>query len=159
MRPALALLLVCLAQTSSGSHVARGDDPALHRGVYEVRLIASRAYENPFLEASVQVTFTRPSGTEVAVDGFFDGGRIYRARAYCDVVGEWKWRSSSGDPALDGKSGTFRVVTSELKGKLRIHPRDPRQFAYDDGSWFLHIGDTGYRYVTATEPRWKEYIV
>ncbi|MCP5117189.1 MAG: DUF4038 domain-containing protein, partial [bacterium] len=75
-----------------------------------------------------------------------------------DVVGEWKWRSSSGDPALDGKSGTFQVVTSELKGKLRIHPRDPRQFAYDDGSWFLHIGDTGYRYLTATEPRWKEYL-
>jgi hypothetical protein len=61
-------------------------------------------------------------------------------------------------PDLDGKSGEFEVQPSELPGKLRKHPQDPRQFAYDDGQWFLHLGDTGYRYVTATEPLWQQYI-
>jgi hypothetical protein len=50
------------------------------------------------------------------------------------------------------------VVASELPGKLRKHADDSRQFAYDSGRWFLHIGDTGYRFVTETEPMWKEYI-
>ncbi len=47
---------------------------------------------------------------------------------------------------------------SDLPGKLRKHPDDPHQFATDDRRWFLHIGDTGYRYVVDTEPNWKAYI-
>ena len=35
---------------------------------------------------------------------------------------------------------------------------EPNQFAYDNGEWYLHIGDTGYRYLTATEPEWQAYI-
>ena len=52
----------------------------------------------------------------------------------------------------------FIVDPSGLPGKLRIHPDDPYQFAYDNGDWFLHIGDTGYRYVTASEPNRKAYL-
>jgi hypothetical protein len=59
---------------------------------------------------------------------------------------------------LGGQSGEFTVVESPLPGKLRIHRDDPRQFQYDNGDWFLHIGDTGYRYLTATEPEWRAYI-
>jgi hypothetical protein len=29
---------------------------------------------------------------------------------------------------------------------------------YDNGEWFLHIGDTGYRYVVDTEPEWQRYL-
>jgi hypothetical protein len=61
-------------------------------------------------------------------------------------------------PALDGQHGTFEVKPSELPGKLRIHPDDPRQFAFDNGEWFLHLGDTAYRFVTDTEPLWQQYI-
>jgi len=73
-------------------------------------------------------------------------------------VGTWKWRSASNHPGLNGHSGSFEVKPSNLPGKLRKHPTDPRQFAYDNGEWFLHIGDTAYRYVAASEPLWQQYI-
>ena len=72
--------------------------------------------------------------------------------------GLWKWRSESKTPQLDAANGAFHVVASNLPGKLRKHSDDPFQFARDDGSWFLHLGDTGYRYVVASEPEWREYI-
>jgi hypothetical protein len=133
------------------------DGVALHRGVREIALTASGEASNPYL-VGLQVVFTRPDRSDINVEGFYDGEGIYRARAYCDQVGEWRWRSISSDEGLDNASGTFEVVPSMLKGKLRIHAEDPRQFAYDNGEWFLHIGDTGYRYVASSEPAWQAYI-
>jgi len=103
------------------------------------------------------ITFTRPDGSKVRVDGFSDGNNRYKARAYCDQKGIWEWEIPK-DKGFKNARGKFKVIASDLKGKLKIHPDDPYQFAYDNGDWFLHIGDTGYRYLTDTEPYWKEYI-
>jgi len=131
---------------------------ASHRGVYQVALESSGQLGNPYFDVDLTVTFTRPDKTRVAVEGFFDGGRSFKARAYCDMTGQWTWTSESNVVGLNGKSGVFQVAPSSLPGKLRKHSRDPHQFAYDNGDWFLHIGDTGYRYVVQTEPKWREYI-
>ena len=60
------------------------------------------------------------------------------------------------------RTGRFIVTAHSAlagaKGKLRGHRKDSYQFQYDNGDWFLHIGDTGYRYVVDTEPEWKAYI-
>jgi len=163
-RPALPALLMCvgllmaLRAGHAATNLVSNGDEAPHRGVYQVALGASGAFGNPYFDVVFQVTFTRPNESQVTVDGFYDGGKAFKARAYCDTVGEWKWHSASSNAGLNGKSGAFTVVASSLKGKLRRHPADPRQFAYDNGEWFLHIGDTAYRYVVATEPKWQEYI-
>lgn len=122
--------------------------------MHEITILSSVA--GSFEEFPV-VHFQKPDRGVVEVDGFFDGDSTYKVRAYCDTPGMWKWEiTSKGDfkPAW----GSFRVVESDLKGKLRKHPEDPYQFAYDNGEWYLHIGDTGYRYLSANEPKWKEYI-
>ncbi|MEM6844896.1 MAG: DUF5060 domain-containing protein [Bacteroidota bacterium] len=131
---------------------------AHHRGVYEVIFNALPTKQNPYYDISLKVTFTRPDGSLATVDGFYDGGTRYRARAYCDQTGKWQWQSKSNNSGLDNQQGTFEVLPSDFRGKLRIHSDDPYQFAYDNGEWFLHIGDTGYRYVVPTEPHWKDYI-
>ncbi len=146
-----------VAQSSSPVHISHGHQ-AYQRGVYEIALNASPVEQNPYYDITLKVTFTRPDGSEVTVDGFYDGGISYRARAYCDTEGEWQWRSTSNNQGLNNRQGTFTVRSSDFRGKLRIHPDDPYQFAYDNGAWFLHIGDTGYRYVVPTEPHWKAYI-
>lgn len=138
--------------------ISRGASGALHRGVYEIALTASPNCADPWFGVDLQVIFTRPDESEVEVDGFYDGEGVFRARAYCDAVGIWSWRAVSGDVGLHGQSGSFTVGDSSLKGKLRKHPDDPYQFAYDSGEWFLHIGDTGYRYVADIEPEWQAYI-
>lgn len=136
----------------------RSEPDMPHRGMKEITLEASPEFRNPYFDVDLKVIFTLPDGSDVTVEGFFDGEATFKARAYCKVIGEWQWRSVSNNPGLNGKSGSFLVIPSLFKGKLRKHPEDSRQFAYDNGDWFLHIGDTGYRYVTSTEPKWKEYI-
>lgn len=129
-----------------------------HRGLYELSVESDRLERNPYADVEFRIEFTRPNGKTTVTEGYYDGGRTFRGRAYCDTLGRWTWQSSSSCKSLDGRRGSFQVVPSDLPGKLRLHANDSRQFAYDSGQWFIHIGDTGYRYVTATEPEWKEYI-
>lgn len=158
----IILLFILLLFSSPFVHahdvLSQNTPTALERGIYEVALDASPTKDNPYYEIQCAVTFIKPDGEEVKVDVFYDGGSSFKARAYCEQAGKWQWKSSSNNPGLDERAGSFEVLPSDLKGKLRIHPEDPYQFAYDNRDWFLHIGDTGYRFVVASEPHWKEYI-
>ncbi len=159
--PILLCLLIMTGLQTDGAqadHIVKNTQTAPHRGVYEISFQTALNGQNPFFDISLQVIFVRPDSARVVVDGFYDGDNTYRARAYCDTPGQWKWSSVSNWADMNHKTGTFTVNSSSLKGKLRKHPTDPHQFAYDNGEWFLHIGDTGYRYVTDTEPEWKAYI-
>ncbi len=160
MKWLFCLIVVCLglSQAVFALEVICQGKEAPHRGVYELQLQAEKEISNPYFDVSFQVQFTRPDQTKVTVDGFYDGEKMFKARAYCDTLGTWTYRTLSTIESLNHQKGSFVVVPSELPGKLRIHPDDPRQFAYDNGQWFLHIGDTGYRFVVKSEPRWQEYI-
>ncbi|MDD4727930.1 MAG: DUF4038 domain-containing protein [Dysgonamonadaceae bacterium] len=103
------------------------------------------------------VSFYKPDGSIIKVDGFYDGGTNYKVRAYCNEKGLWKWELHDNSN-FKKTNGAFNVIESNNKGMLKKHPDDGYQFAYDNGEWFLHIGDTGYRYLTDTEPKWKEYF-
>ncbi len=103
-----------------------------------------------------EVIFTQPNGNKVKVDGFYDGEN-YKVRVYCNQIGHYKWELK-GDDTFKRKKGGFEVKESSLRGKLQINAEDPFQFSYHNGDWFLHIGDTGYRYLTDTEQKWQEYI-
>ncbi len=130
---------------------------ALQRGFYEIHLNArvSDPYDERFF---LEVEWQLPDGSIRVSDGFFDGGRLFKARAYTAQSGSWSWRTRSSSKALDNIRGEFIVRSSDLPGKLRKHRLDPYQFQFDDGSWFLHIGDTAYRYVNIDEPDWKPYL-
>lgn len=143
--------LITQAHASSGLQ-------ARHRGLFEITL-DGLMIGDPFHESfHCNVEFSRPDKTRVLVDAFFDGEGQLKARAYCDTLGRWQWKVQSSDPSFNGQKGTFDVISSELPGKLRQHPLDPYQFAWDNGDWFLHIGDTAYRYFAKTEPNWQAYI-
>jgi hypothetical protein len=144
--------------TAESRVFASAESVALHLGVYEAELRPGSHSGNPFFEIRATVTFTRPDGSTATADAFYDGNGIWKARAYCDQAGRWTWHSKAKAISLNGISGHFEVAASDLPGKLRKHPDDPFQFARDDGSWFLHIGDTGYRYVVDAEPKWREYV-
>lgn len=143
-----------------------GTPQAAERGVWQIELkveLPSAPTEiniEPIQLSAPQIVFTRPDGSQCRVDMFDRGDQTWVGRAYCQTQGEWKWRCLASGPAqsLNGRTGEFTVVSANYPGKLRKHPRDPHQFAFDSGDWFLHIGDTGYRYLTDTEPLWEEYL-
>jgi hypothetical protein len=162
---AVVITLAVLVATTSSSAVGAGaanfvtgGSAAPHRGVWQLELTLNDPGGNPFFDVELQFVFALPDGREVKAEGFYRGGNRWAGRAYCAQTGVWWWRSVANRPALDGRSGTFTVQTSTLPGKLRQHPQDRRQFACDNGEWFLHLGDTGYRYVNPDEPLWQQYL-
>jgi hypothetical protein len=85
---------------------------------------------------------------------FGSGARIL----YCDMPGSWTWMSAAPHSGLQ-QAGSFSVLSlGSLPGKLQAHVKDRRQLQYANGSAFLHLGDTGYRYLVDSEPLWKRYI-
>lgn len=163
MIQSLSVLFASLVGVSAFSNLhaavlVREAEAVPQRGVYEIVFDTRLDGRNPYFDVDLRILFVRPDGVRVTVDAFYDGDQRFTARAYAQMPGRWQWRSISNVNELDGRSGRFQVVPSELPGKLRKHPDDPHQLAYDGGQWFLHIGDTGYRYVTDTEPQWQAYI-
>lgn len=48
--------------------------------------------------------------------------------------------------SMSSLSGVFSATPDAppgWHGKLRVHAEDTSQFQNDDGTWFLHLGDTG----------------
>ncbi len=119
---------------------------------------ATEQIPNPSMDWQTQLVLTRPDHSVVTIDCFFRGDQTWIGRAYCDQPGQWTWRSVSTHASLNNIDGQFEVKPSGLPGKLRKHPDDPHQFAFDNGKWFLHLGDTGYRCLTDTEALWQQYL-
>lgn len=155
---AIFIFLLTSLSVSAQDLLVKGGPFGYQFGVYELDFHTSDKKIDPFYDVELKVIFTLPSGDEVTVDGFNDGGALFKARSYGREIGKWTWKSQSNDPDMDGHSGAFEILPSSFRGKLKVHPDDPYQFAYSNGDWFLHIGDTGYRFVVASEPHWKEYI-
>jgi len=123
-----------------------GDGPARKFGVHEIVLAGDATGANPF-DTLATVRFVPPSGPASAktVHAFHDGGGAWRARVYVTEEGTWTWSSACAkDPGLDRKEGAFSARGSHLRGLLKVHPSNPRQWATDDGKWFLNLNDTAY---------------
>src|SRR5690606_18487861 len=98
---------------------------------------------------SATVTLTEPDGaTTRTLPLFWDGGRTWRFRFSPDKIGHWKWTVQSADSGLEGQSGEFTVVKSELHGGVQPMPRFPRHFQRQDGTPFWFFGDTAWALYT-----------
>ncbi len=128
------------------------------RGFYEITLMSDSQDYPDYNDFYLTVHWTLPDGSKVSSDGFYDGRNSYKARAYTSQSGVWQWHTESSLESLNNASGEFVVKESELPGKLRKHELDNYQFQYDNGDWFLHVGDTAYRYVNIGESDWKRYL-
>lgn len=136
----------------------RGAESAKLYGAHEIVLTGDGAVANPFKTVAT-VTFTAPSGESKTVHAFYDGGDTWRARAYVTQFGKWSWSSKSADdPRLDGKSGSFAAARSVLRGMLRKHKENQRQWMTEDGRWFLNLNDTAYLFFNKDETLWRDYV-
>lgn len=58
---------------------------------------SANTYPNPLIAAELNVLFTSPSGKQVVVPGFWDGGRTWRVRFAPTEYGVWKYVSTCSD--------------------------------------------------------------
>lgn len=128
----------------------------------ELGLELAATYDNPFDPEQIDVgaTFTGPAGAELKVNGFLDQpfqrrleGREERLEAAGPPV--WKVRFAPTQPGAwravvtaRDRSGTvtapevrFTATAPTQRGVIRRAARNPRGFAFDDGTPFVAIGE------------------
>ncbi|MEL6105592.1 MAG: DUF5060 domain-containing protein [Planctomycetota bacterium] len=108
--------------------------------VYEAGLEAKRDVKNPFDEEFGAV-FRHADGDRISVPGCFDGGRRWLLRFCPEKLGRWSYVTYSSVGELSGRVGQVNVVENNRDwqhGPITISSKDPRRFAYSDGSpYFL----------------------
>ena len=97
----------------------------------------------PYLDVTLSAVFSFQN-REISVPGFYDGDGTYKVRFSPDREGEWRYVTSSGAPALAGKSGAFTCTPARegVHGPVRV--RNQFHFAYADGTPYLPFGTTCY---------------
>jgi hypothetical protein len=111
-------------------------------GVYEISLAGPQS-GNPFTEVTLSAEFAH-GHRRVSVDGFYDGEGRYLVRFMPDAPGEWRYRTASNQPALDGKTGAFTCVPPAAGNHGPVQVDRGYHFVYADGAPYIQIGSTCY---------------
>lgn len=117
---------------------------------HEISLFAANAYDNPYTDVDLWLTFVNDRNDSLVRPAFWYGGNEWRVRfAPPDRNQQWHWRSAGNvnDEGLINKQGRLRSVAyqgdNELvrHGLLRMSP-GRRNVVHADGTPFLLVGDT-----------------
>jgi hypothetical protein len=134
-RSAFVTLLV-VALSGSGA-------PAVEQwGIFEITLKGPAA-GNPFVDVQLSARFTR-GDRAVTVPGFYDGDGLYRIRFMPEQQGEWRYRTKSNRPELDGRTGTFTAGKPAAGNHGPVRVRHTYHFAHADGTPYFPVGTTSY---------------
>lgn len=98
---------------------------------------------NPFTDVTLNVHF-RHRHRDVAVEGFYDGDGVYKARLMPDALGAWSYVTESNRDALDGVEGELTCVEPAEGNHGPVRVRDTFHFAYEDGTRYVPVGTTCY---------------
>ncbi len=123
-------------------NVAPDRDPVPAYEKLEFTIDNGKSYDNPFDPSEVDISgrFISPSGDEVMINAFWDGG-AWKLRFAGGETGQWSYTVAVSD--RDGKEeikGQFQVTGSGQKGWIRPSEQDPHYLVHDDGSPFYGIG-------------------
>jgi hypothetical protein len=134
--------------------------------LFEQVFVSTFNYTNPLQEVTLTAAFTSPEGETRMVDGFWDGGRIWRVRFCPDTPGQWTFSTMCSDrknDGLGGQSGKFLCTAPigespfQRHGPIRV-ARDRRHFEHADGTPFFWLADTVWNGARVSSPRdWQRY--
>ena len=117
--------------------------------VAEFSFTAAQDHTGTASSVAFDVEFTDPEGAAYTVPGFWDGGKVWRARLNPPTPGEWRYATSApGDTGLHGQEGTFTVLPARGANPLHRHggvlrvSEDSRFLTHTDGTPFFWLGDT-----------------
>ena len=157
----LALCLVLCANTARAKV-----DLVPKWGRFERSFKSSAKYENPIQQCTLQLSFVSPRGETNQVEGFWDGGKIWRVRFSPDQPGRWTYRTACSDTANEGlnnQTGEFLCTSPLGEGRFERHgpvqiARDHRHFELADGSPFFWMADVAWNGPRLSSPRdWITY--
>lgn len=134
---------------------------------FDCQLRSAGDFTNPFQDVQLSAVFTSPSGKETIVDGFWDGGNIWRIRFRPDEMGLWHvvttYNPAEADE-LHQQEASFVCVEPVSETVFdRYGPvglsEDRRYFAHADGTPFFWMGDTAWNGpLRAGDKDWQYYL-
>jgi len=111
-------------------------------GRFEISLAGPQS-GNPFVDVTLSAEFS--SGTDkVKVDGFYDGAGNYKLRFMPEKIGEWKYKTTSNNKTLNGKTGSLSCVSATGSNHGPVRVADTYHFKYADGKRYYPFGTTLY---------------
>jgi hypothetical protein len=151
---------------------------------FEITCDLPDRYRNPFDpdEVSLRAFFTAPDGEEIRVDGFYaqnfyrkvmlsdefslpQGKPFWQIRFAPRQRGQYRYRLEVEDRwgISSSHEGVLTAVAPVTPGTVRVSPRDPRYFEYENGEPFFLIGhnirspfDTRNQQQFPSRQRWPE---
>ena len=105
-----------------------------------------RGTANPFTDVFFTAVF-KNGGTEVKVNGFYDGDDTFRIRFMPGILGEWKYTTASNKDELDSKEGSFICTKAREGSHGPVGAAKRFHFAYADGTPYYPFGTTSYGWV------------
>lgn len=136
-----AVLFIC-----HGAWGMAGTERVEQWGVEEISLRSTIAHANPFGDVQLHCRFS--SGhRQLEVDGFYDGNQTWKIRFMPEETGEWTYKTSSNDPQLDGKSGSFSAGRPGPTNHGPVKIKNTYHFAYADGTPYFPLGTTLYNWL------------
>lgn len=149
-KKSFALVLIAAALLSFGRTVVADVMLPQQWHVFELTFSASQEHTSP-IELHLTANFVGPSGVQLEVPGFWDGGNTWRVRFAPPIPGDWHYRTvelDSADSGLDGQTGAFTVQPASGGNPLFTHggflktSKNSRYLTYSDGTPFFWMGDT-----------------
>jgi len=127
----------------------------------EITLHAQNEYKNPYTDVDVWVDLKGPDFKK-RVQGFWDGGNIFKIRILATNPGRWDWKSgaNANDAGLVGHSGEFsasewtekeKQENSNRRGTIRS-TQTKHALEYADGTPFFLLSDTHWAIATWRYP-------
>jgi hypothetical protein len=131
----------------------------------KLTFVAKNYYKNPYTDVTFWIDLSGP-GFNKKVFGFWDGDSTFRVRLVATQPGLWSWKSSSSsnDPGLSGKSGSFTAIEWTEKEKEENPLRrgflkaseNQHALNYADGTPYFAIGDTWFGLVAGHRFKWYD---
>lgn len=135
---------------------------------YELSFTSSVAYENPIQDVrSFEVAFTSPSGNQKTINGFWDGGDVWRARFMPFETGKWTFETKCSDTkntGLNNQKGAFICKPNTDQKDIYKHgpiinPPGTYYLKHADGAPFFWLACTAWNgAMKSTDSEWDKYL-
>ena len=135
--------------------MARNDKATVTVAIWkrtDIVLNAKNTYQNPYYDVDIYAVFTHADGTEIRLEGFWNGADEWRVRFSPTKVGVWEYEITSNQPSDSGLCNSGSILAVKNEGDTRIDRHgfieisdNKRYFQHADGTPFYWLGDTQWQ--------------
>lgn len=118
--------------------------------VFELELIASQSFDNPFTDIRLTAVFGKDSIVK-QVKGFYDGSNTWRVRFMSEDTGVYSFRLDSDYSEFNGLGGSFESVEQSQGNHGPVKVDKKYHFSYADATPFFVMGTTAYAWTYRPE--------